>query len=130
MYDDDPKEAPFNDEDIKCALGTMYGGTCLTLSFLAFTLFTHSLCSRGGHGTNASVYEVIKTNGFSQTVSTLQSFMLAMVLNPSIQAKAHAELDRVCPGRLPDFGDYDALPYVKAIMLEALRWNPVAPEGK
>lgn len=56
--------------------------------------------------------------------------MLAMVLNPSIQAKAHAELDRVCPGRLPDFGDYDALPYVKAIMLESLRWNPVAPEGK
>lgn len=108
----------------------MYGGTCLALLFSTFVLFTHSLSSRGGHGMDAFVYEVITINKLSQTVSTLQSFMLAMVLNPSIQAKAHAELDRVCPSRLPDFGDYDALPYVKAIMLESLRWNPVAPEGK
>lgn len=53
-----------------------------------------------------------------------------MVLYPAVQAKAQAELDGVCPRRLPDFDDYDALPYIKAIMLEALRWQPVVPEGK
>lgn len=55
--------------------------------------------------------------------------MLAMVLYPRVQAQAQAELDRVCPGRLPDFSDYDSLPYIQAIVLEALRWNPVIPEG-
>lgn len=53
--------------------------------------------------------------------------MLAMVLFPRVQTQA--ELDRVCPGRLPDFSDYDSLPYIQAIVLEALRWNPVIPEG-
>lgn len=92
-FDDNIKDAPFNDEDIKCTLGTMYSAAADT------------------------------------TVSTLQSFMLAMVLYPAVQAKGQAELDRVCPGRLPNFDDFDALPYIKAIMLEALRWNPVAPEA-
>ena len=64
-----------------------------------------------------------------QTVKTLQSFMLAMVLYPDAQAKAHAQLDRVSPGRLPGFTDYDSLPYIQAVVLETLRWNPVAPEG-
>ena len=53
-----------------------------------------------------------------------------MSLNPEIQMKAHAELDRVVGAdRLPNFGDYDDLIYVRAIMLESLRWMPPAPLG-
>lgn len=45
-----------------------------------------------------------------------------MTLNPDIQAKAHAELDRVV-GKctLPTFADESSLPYVGAIAKEVLR---------
>lgn len=52
-----------------------------------------------------------------------------MVQFPEVQTKAQEELDRVCAGRLPTFEDVNALPYVEAIVREALRWNPVFPEG-
>ena len=65
-----------------------------------------------------------------QTVSAIQSFILAMVLNPGVLARAQEEIDKVCVDRLPEFDDWDALPYVEAIMREALRWNPVTPEGQ
>lgn len=58
----------------------------------------------------------------------MQSFILAMVLFPEVQKKAQAEIDAVCIDRLPSFDDLDALPYVQAIVNEALRWNPVVPE--
>ncbi|KAF9490916.1 cytochrome P450 [Pleurotus eryngii] len=56
---------------------------------------------------------------------------LAMLLYPETQARAQAELDEVLGrSRLPDFGnDEYELPYVKAIVLEALRWMPVTPLG-
>lgn len=65
--------------------------------------------------------------GSDTTVSALGSFILGTVLDPAIQARAHADLDRVCPGRLPTFDDQPELPYIDAIVKEALRWNPVLP---
>ncbi|KAJ7080195.1 cytochrome P450 monooxygenase [Mycena belliarum] len=59
---------------------------------------------------------------------SLNAFVLAMVTNPAVQARAHAELDAALGrDRLPDFGDADALPYVSAIVKEVMRWNPPAP---
>ncbi|OJT13618.1 O-methylsterigmatocystin oxidoreductase [Trametes pubescens] len=53
-----------------------------------------------------------------------------MALYPDVQRKAQAALDAVVgPGRLPDFGDSDALPYIHAIVREALRWHVVVPLG-
>ena len=53
-----------------------------------------------------------------------------MVLNPHIQIKAQQEIDRVLNNsRLPTFDDLPSLPYVDAIVKEALRWNPVVPLG-
>ncbi|KAG2156377.1 cytochrome P450 [Suillus clintonianus] len=64
------------------------------------------------------------------TTSTLTVFLLAMVLNPEVQAKAQAEIDRVVgKDRLPDFDDRPAMPYVDAILRETLRWRPVVPFG-
>lgn len=64
------------------------------------------------------------------TVSTIYSFFLAMTLFPDVQKKAQAELDAVVgPDRLPSFADQDSLPYVGALVKEALRWHAVIPTG-
>lgn len=50
-----------------------------------------------------------------------------MTLYPEVLQEAQRSVDRVCEGRLPDFSDYDALPWVHAIVKECLRWRPVVP---
>jgi cytochrome P450 len=48
--------------------------------------------------------------------------ILCLLLNPEVQHRAQAELDRVVgQGRLPDFSDRASLPYVECIMHEAMR---------
>ncbi|KAL0579349.1 hypothetical protein V5O48_002682 [Marasmius crinis-equi] len=66
-------------------------------------------------------------NGSAATVTALNSFFLAMVLYPEVQARAQKELDTLLGGRLPDFPDENSLPYVTAIVKEVLRWNPAVP---
>ncbi|KAI0360360.1 cytochrome P450 [Trametes cingulata] len=76
----------------------------------------------------ASLY----SGGADTTPSSLTSFILAMTLHPTIQARAQHELDAVLgPSftRLPTFADRARLPYVSAIVLEVLRWNPAVPLG-
>ncbi|KZP12803.1 cytochrome P450 [Athelia psychrophila] len=65
------------------------------------------------------------------TPSSVTSFILAMTLNPAVQARAHAELDALIGKdvRLPTFTDRQYLPYVNAIVKEVLRWNPSVPLG-
>ncbi|KAK0500318.1 cytochrome P450 [Armillaria luteobubalina] len=68
--------------------------------------------------------------GADTTVSTVLSVILAFLLYPEVQAKAQAELDTVVGhSRLPNFDDRAQLSYINAIVLEALRWNPVIPGG-
>ncbi len=63
-------------------------------------------------------------------MSTILSAILAFLLYPEVQAKAQAELDAVVGhARLPNFDDRAQLPYINAVVLEALRWNPVVPMG-
>lgn len=53
----------------------------------------------------------------------LAHFVLAMMLNPSIQRKAQEELDRVVgPHRLPVPEDEPDLPYLTAILREVMRF--------
>lgn len=53
-----------------------------------------------------------------------------MAMFPEAQAKAQAEIDDVVgTGRLPDFDDYESLPYVVAITKEIMRWQLVLPLG-
>ncbi|RGP80072.1 o-methylsterigmatocystin oxidoreductase [Fusarium longipes] len=66
--------------------------------------------------------------GADTTVSTISSFVLAMIAFPEVQKKAQAEIDRVTGGeRLPNFDDQENMPYVHALSKEALRWMPVVP---
>ncbi|KAJ8522782.1 hypothetical protein ONZ45_g656 [Pleurotus djamor] len=61
--------------------------------------------------------------GADTTWSTLAVFILALVLHPEVQRKAQGEIDRVVGSdRLPDFDDYDDLPYVSGVVQEALRF--------
>ncbi|KIM68481.1 hypothetical protein SCLCIDRAFT_955299 [Scleroderma citrinum Foug A] len=62
--------------------------------------------------------------------AALKVLVLAMVLNPDVQAKVHAELDTVVgKGVLPTFEDQQRLPYLQATIYEVLRWKPVFPLG-
>ncbi|KAL3473717.1 cytochrome P450 [Aspergillus californicus] len=52
----------------------------------------------------------------------------ALVLNPHCVTRAQEELDRVVgPERIPSAADLPNLPYVNAIVDEAMRWQPPSP---
>ncbi|GKT81516.1 O-methylsterigmatocystin oxidoreductase [Colletotrichum tofieldiae] len=62
------------------------------------------------------------------SVITLTTFTLAMLKFPNVQSKAQEEIDRVIGyGHLPTFEDRERLPYINALVKEALRWWPIAP---
>ncbi|KAJ6560597.1 cytochrome P450 [Mycena vulgaris] len=68
--------------------------------------------------------------GADTTVSSLGTFILAMLANPAAQKTAQAEIDTVTGGnlkRLPAFEDEAALPYLSALVKEVLRWKNVTP---
>lgn len=74
----------------------------------------------------ASLY----AGGADTSVSTVVAFFLAMSINPQVQRKAQEEIDKVVgSSRLPTFSDRENLPYVDAIVKEALRWHPIGPLG-
>ncbi|KAH8100146.1 CyP450 monooxygenase [Cristinia sonorae] len=68
--------------------------------------------------------------GADTTTSGCLTFLLAMALFPKVQKRAQAELDRVVgPTRLPQYADFGQMPYIRAIVMETLRWLPVGPFG-
>ncbi|KAG2154174.1 cytochrome P450 [Suillus bovinus] len=99
--------------------------------------FVADALNRMGRLDNAVITSAVKeaaciafAASFETATSTLLVFILAMVLNPDVQAKAQAEIDGVVgKDRLPDFSDRPALPYIDAVLRETLRWHPVAPFG-
>ncbi|KAG2038524.1 cytochrome P450 [Suillus americanus] len=69
-------------------------------------------------------------SGVETTTSALQTFLLAMVLYPDVQARARAEIDQaVRHDTIPCLDDRASLPYLDAILTEVMRWYPVAPLG-
>ena len=60
-----------------------------------------------------------------------------MLDNPHYQKRAQEELDAVLGplqlpdgsvGHLPELSDEERLPFITALVLETMRWMPVAPE--
>ncbi|OQU96502.1 hypothetical protein CLAIMM_02577 [Cladophialophora immunda] len=68
--------------------------------------------------------------GVDTTSGTIISFILAMCVFPDKLKKAQEELDQVVgQDRVPDWSDEPALPYVKAVVNETLRWRTVTILG-
>ncbi|QRV91881.1 cytochrome P450 family protein [Ceratobasidium sp. AG-Ba] len=67
--------------------------------------------------------------GSDTTVSSMSTFILAMILHPEIQTRVQKELDAVIGDRLPELEDRESLPYFEAVLKEIMRWRPVGPTG-
>ncbi|KAK7046845.1 cytochrome P450 [Favolaschia claudopus] len=66
--------------------------------------------------------------GSDTSICALYNFVLAMALHPEVQKKAQQGLDDVLRGeRLPDYGDFDRIPYLAAVVNEVFRWHPITP---
>ncbi|CDO69014.1 hypothetical protein BN946_scf184834.g21 [Trametes cinnabarina] len=90
-------------DDLKHAAGAIYAGGAETVRLSELLIFTYS---------------------------TINTFVLAMVLHPYVLRRAQEEIDMVIGvKRLPDFDDRENLPYIEAIFQEVLRWRPVVPLG-
>lgn len=68
--------------------------------------------------------------GSETTATTLNNFILAMLLFPDVVKDAQAEIDRVIGSeRMPTWQDEPNLPYIRALIKEILRWRPVNQFG-
>jgi cytochrome P450 len=69
-----------------------------------------------------------RTLTFLQTDGSALALIYALATNPNVQRKAQQEIDHVVGrGRLPDFGDFEQLPYIQALIKEVGRWHSVVP---
>ncbi|KAI8287692.1 hypothetical protein K4K60_012093 [Colletotrichum sp. SAR11_57] len=64
------------------------------------------------------------------TATQILTNILFLAKNPEFQEKARVELDALCgTDRLPQWEDFNDLPYINCIIKEALRIRPVVPTG-
>jgi len=102
----------------------------ITPSFLAY-----SLAAMDENHDIAYQEEVIKntagalyTAGSDTTISAVASCVLGLILHPDVLKKAQAEIDAVVGlNQLPDFDDFDSLPFITAIVKETMRWRDIVP---
>lgn len=86
----------------------------------------HNLSIRENAWLAATMYAA----GAETTAGVMGWWMLAMIAYPETQKRAQAELDAVVGrDRLPSFADFEHLPYIRAMVKEALRWRPIDPVG-
>ncbi|EJD39082.1 cytochrome P450 [Auricularia subglabra TFB-10046 SS5] len=68
--------------------------------------------------------------GVDTTSATLHSLIMAMAVHPEAQRKVHEEMERVVgDARSPGWEDEEDLPYLRAVIIESMRWRPVAILG-
>lgn len=68
--------------------------------------------------------------GVDTTSYCIRALLLAMTVFPSVQEKACAEIDRIVGSeRPPTLDDFDDMPYLRAVVLENLRWCPLSGPG-
>lgn len=85
---------------------------------------TYGLTDEQAYYTLGTLFEA----GAGTTAAAMQSFVLAMVLNPASFEKLKAELDEaIGQTRMPTLEDLPNLPYMRACVKETLRWRPVTP---
>jgi cytochrome P450 len=71
---------------------------------------------------------VLMEGGSDTTSSLTLAIVQALVQNPDVQRKAHAEIDAVVGhNRSPVWEDFERLPYINMIVKEGHRWRPILP---
>lgn len=71
---------------------------------------------------------VLMEGGSDTSSSIILAFLHAMKKWEGLLKKAQAEIDAVVgEDRTPVWADYERLPYVAAVVKEAMRWRPVVP---
>ncbi|PFH61491.1 hypothetical protein XA68_17216 [Ophiocordyceps unilateralis] len=101
--------------------------------------FVSQLVDKLGHDSKLSAEDeyaikwsaaTIYAAGSDSTVLAIRSAILALIMFPEVQRKAHEEIDRVIGShRLPSFQDRATLPYIEGMVKEAIRWIPITPMG-
>ncbi|KAF2774012.1 putative cytochrome P450 oxidoreductase [Teratosphaeria nubilosa] len=81
------------------------------------------------HAFNNLIGEVVE-GAADTTAAQILTLILAFAKYPAVQARARAEIDKVCSAtRVPQFSDFQAIPYINQIVKEGMRWRPVAVTG-
>lgn len=71
---------------------------------------------------------VLMEGGSDTSSSLILTIVLALILNPEVQAKAHREISAVIgEDRSPVWSDMEKLPYINMIVKEGHRWRPILP---
>uniref|UniRef100_UPI00358F7EA7 cytochrome P450 2F2-like n=1 Tax=Myxine glutinosa TaxID=7769 RepID=UPI00358F7EA7 len=65
--------------------------------------------------------------GSETTSTTLRCASLIMIKHPDVQARVHAEIDRVLGVRAPTMADRENLPYTNAVIHEIQRFSDIIP---
>ncbi|KAG1723715.1 cytochrome P450, partial [Suillus paluster] len=113
---------PFNEVKVQMANGT--APRSLVADFL------NQADGNADEDTMKAVALMAYIGGIETITSALQTFLLAMVLYPDVQARARAEIDQVVRhNKMPCLDDRPSLPYLGAVLHEVLRWYPPAPLG-
>jgi cytochrome P450 len=73
---------------------------------------------------------ILAIAGALTIASPLQSYILAMCHFPEWQVRLREEIERVCDGRCPEWGNMENLPTLRAVVKEVLRWRPPVPTDK
>lgn len=85
---------------------------------------THGMTKDQMRHLAGAIYEA----GSSTGSCFLQGLVLLLATYPEVQAKAHAEIDRVIgEARSPVYDDTESLPYVRALIQEAHRFRTLVP---
>ncbi|KAL1866131.1 hypothetical protein VTK73DRAFT_4876 [Phialemonium thermophilum] len=61
------------------------------------------------------------------TVSTLQTLLLILAAFPHVANRAQVEIDEICGDMPPQGAALKEMPYLRACILETLRWRPATP---
>ncbi|KAK6064903.1 cytochrome P450 2D18 [Seiridium cupressi] len=76
------------------------------------------------HAFNNLVGEVVE-GAADTTAAQILTLILAFAKHPHVQKKAQTQIDKVCSSdKIPQFTDFDKIPYVNQVVKEGMRWRP------
>ncbi|KAI5825652.1 cytochrome P450 [Schizophyllum commune Tattone D] len=114
-------EGPFADVKSKMA-----HGASPSLASIALSKATSAEEEQDIRDASATLYGA----GLDTTVDALLFFFRTVLDHSDVQSRAAAEMQNaLAPGQLSILDDEQCLPYTTAVVLESLRYRPIAPQG-